>query len=284
MEYKILEANGVENENVDGAAFNNFTARNQDGILSGVLNECSVYSENNTTVIVDTGELIIRGFRVKITDPYSVQRTASASDIQYHIVGKIILYSDRSVLFSVECRPVSPLMQDSIYTQEYGTYEVEIARFQTGPSGVHSISNSLKIIGVPQEITNEYMLSVYPVGSIYISTGITSPASLFGGIWERIKDRFLLGSGDTYTAGTTGGSATHTLTVEEMPSHYHDGIKSPNNYHLVGESGGEENGRTTSSLDFVKNFDALHTNNAGGGQPHNNMPPYIAVNIWKRIA
>lgn len=65
---------------------------------------------------------------------------------------------------------------------------------------------------------------VYPVGSIYMSVNSTSPASLFGGTWERIKDRFLLAAGDTYSAGSTGGEAQHTLTVDEMPSHYHIGL------------------------------------------------------------
>lgn len=62
---------------------------------------------------------------------------------------------------------------------------------------------------------------VYPVGSIYMSVASASPAILFGGTWEQLKDRFLLGAGDTYTAGDTGGSASHTLTTDEMPSHSH---------------------------------------------------------------
>lgn len=62
---------------------------------------------------------------------------------------------------------------------------------------------------------------IYPVGSIYMSVASASPATLFGGTWEQLKDRFLLGAGDTYTAGDTGGSASHTLTTDEMPSHNH---------------------------------------------------------------
>ena len=65
------------------------------------------------------------------------------------------------------------------------------------------------------------VLDAYPVGSIYMSVNSTSPASLFGGTWEQLKDRFLLGAGDTYTNGSTGGESTHTLTVDEMPSHTH---------------------------------------------------------------
>ena len=65
------------------------------------------------------------------------------------------------------------------------------------------------------------MFGAFPIGSIYLSVNSTSPASLFGGTWEKIKDKFLLASGDTYSAGATGGEATHTLTIEEMPSHSH---------------------------------------------------------------
>lgn len=75
----------------------------------------------------------------------------------------------------------------------------------------------------------------YPVGSIYTSTKNTNPAATLGGTWTQIKDRFLLCAGDSYSAGTTGGSATHThtsaahthttaghtLTVNEIPSHSH---------------------------------------------------------------
>lgn len=62
---------------------------------------------------------------------------------------------------------------------------------------------------------------VYPVGSIYISVTSASPATLFGGNWNRIPERFLIGAGSTYGAGTTGGETTHALTVREMPSHTH---------------------------------------------------------------
>lgn len=54
---------------------------------------------------------------------------------------------------------------------------------------------------------------IYPVGSIYMSVNATDPGRLFGGAWERIKERFLLGAGDTHTAGSTGGSSTHTHDI-----------------------------------------------------------------------
>ena len=47
---------------------------------------------------------------------------------------------------------------------------------------------------------------IYPVGSIYMSVNATDPARLFGGTWERIKEKFLLGAGDTHTAGSLNTS------------------------------------------------------------------------------
>lgn len=69
----------------------------------------------------------------------------------------------------------------------------------------------------------DVLLSVYPVGAIYISTIETSPATLFGGTWQRINDTFLLAAGSAYSAGSTGGAANVTLTSAQMPSHTHSG-------------------------------------------------------------
>ena len=75
---------------------------------------------------------------------------------------------------------------------------------------------------IDNKLSLSSVLSVtYPVGSIYMSVSSTSPATLFGGTWEQLKDRFLLGAGTSYSAGATGGAATHTLTSSEMPSHTH---------------------------------------------------------------
>lgn len=125
-----------------------------------------------------------------------------------------------------------------------------------------------------QSVLGSGDIKSYPVGSIYLSISSATPASLFGGTWEQIKDVFLLAAGNTYAAGSTGGEATHTLTVEEMPAHAHDvelGINwsSGTNAHLVQYTSGT--GRD------------LGTRNTGGGKSHNNMPPYRAVYMWRRL-
>lgn len=121
----------------------------------------------------------------------------------------------------------------------------------------------------------------YPIGSIYQSTSSTSPSSLFGGTWEQIKDVFLLAAGDTYPAGSTGGEATHTLTLSEMPAHIH------NTYVSVSNSPGPFRGVLSGSEAFATNKAAYEGNDstvAGANGEHNNMPPYLAVCVWKRIA
>jgi hypothetical protein len=84
---------------------------------------------------------------VKILSPYSVQRTASSSNISHHIVAKIVLYPDKSVQFSMECRVSSALTQDPIFVLEKGGYEIEVARFMTGPNGIHSLKRTLHEVG-----------------------------------------------------------------------------------------------------------------------------------------
>ena len=124
-------------------------------------------------------------------------------------------------------------------------------------------------------------LSIYPVGSIYMCVNDINPSEFFGGTWVQIKDRFLLAAGDTYNNGETGGEATHTLTVDEMPIHSHD----------VGEilDGDVAVKKYEANVDpeyyEIPTTNAIiSTDGAGGDQPHNNMPPYLTVNVWKRTA
>lgn len=136
-------------------------------------------------------------------------------------------------------------------------------------------------LNVPLRLNGENILSkVYPVGSIYMSLSSTDPKTLFGGTWERLKDRFLLAAGDTYSAGATGGEATHTLTMDEMPSHNHYAA-------INGGTDSYGQNRTTISSFAIKAqgyADSSTIFHTGGGAAHNNMPPYLAVYMWKRTA
>lgn len=127
---------------------------------------------------------------------------------------------------------------------------------------------------------------IYPIGSIYLSVSDVNPATLFGGSWTRITDRFLLGAGGSYSNGATGGESSHTLTVDEMPSNI-------GKFNAL--SWASNNGTTGGKFSVTQmhcdrtaggggDFGDANYTLSGGNQSHNNMPPYLAVYIWKRTA
>lgn len=145
--------------------------------------------------------------------------------------------------------------------------------------------------------SNFILDNFYPVGSIYMNVNRTDPGTLFGGTWEQIQGRFLLGMSSSYPAGSQGGEATHTLTEAEMPSHVGHMLSN------FANSGFADRGGDTNSYYLNPNYvEGLSKYNdrpwkiedtneivmagtsRGGGQAHNNMPPYLAVYIWKRTA
>ena len=191
---------------------------------------------------------------------------------------------------------------------------------QAGTTGTEE--PTLINIGLNDEITDgaakfkvyDVGLQSLPVGSIYQSTIATSPENLFGGTWEAMPaGRVLLAQGEsdwgtTYEAGSTGGEATHQLTVGEMPSHNHnastnnvnqngtiDWLQAGKDYSFSGvfatsskkKGANVGNGESTGVWNCV--FDSSHShtvaiNNTGSNQTHNNMQPYLSVYIWKRTA
>ena len=135
-----------------------------------------------------------------------------------------------------------------------------------------------------QTIGSNFVLdNVYPVGSIYMNVNSTNPGTLFGGTWEQIQGRFLLGMSSSYPAGSQGGEITHTLTESELPSIAPKLCVGTNSNEWLGyinTNASESNNLATIGY---KDGTAL-TVPFGGSQPHNNMPPYLSVYIWKRTA
>ena len=133
---------------------------------------------------------------------------------------------------------------------------------------------------------------IYPIGSIYMNITNIDPGTLFGGTWEQIEARYLMGAGspsknsydafgqitDAQVSGlsfspSTLGEFTHTLTVGEIPPHSHQsasqGSTHTSNYYMAVTQYGEN---------------TMTTRNTGGGQAHNNLPPTLVVYMWKRIS
>lgn len=110
-------------------------------------------------------------------------------------------------------------------------------------------------------------LDSYPVGSVYISYEPTSPAELFGGTWLEMTGVF-----PYFNHGTeTGGSNTHTLTVDELASHVHP-IRNQTTKNYNSPKGDY----------FILPIEPGYSDESGGDQPHNNMPAYQSFYAWRR--
>ena len=186
---------------------------------------------------------------------------------------------------------------------------------------------------------------LYPVGSYYWSSNSTSPATLFGGTWVQISNTFLYATTFSEPSAQTAkhGESTHTLTINEVPSHNHiihdpghshsvydpghsHTLNDPGHMHSIRTIGDDYNGsgrcgcqwgtgnfvqdgwsdmssenwrrgiwanKTTTGISIYSstanvsingNTTGVSINSAGGGQAHNNMPPYIATYCWHRTA
>ena len=147
----------------------------------------------------------------------------------------------------------------------------------TGPQGPKGDT------GESVNITDLFNM-IYPVGSIYMSVNNTNPSLLFGGTWEKIEDKFLLGSGATYANGSTGGNAdavvvSHNHTYNRTYILTTDG-QGVNRISTAGQTG-------TKVPNLLQSNEAIYRNeinNSGEDGTGKNMPPYITVNIWKRTA
>lgn len=195
-------------------------------------------------------------------------------------------------------------------TFEYGkANKIEIKDIGEIGASVEEISNNIKYI---DKKISDLLNMFYPVGSVYETMDSSfDPNKKWGGTWERIKGRVLVGvdenDSDFNTTEKIGGEKTHKLSVSEMPSHNHsasekslkggvNNISGQDKTWGLTSSGifsnwGDTNGLYSTSKETTTNYkdgfylDATHTHtigNTGGGNAHNNLQPYITCYIWKR--
>lgn len=128
------------------------------------------------------------------------------------------------------------------------------------------------------------------VDEIVITTDNVSPAINYGGTWEQIKDVFLLAAGDTYTAGSTGGEATHTHSLNSTTAKANIYSTDANGQKLIFEetSGGSDEFTATVQIATTYAASTISRTNgvklSGNTVEANNLPPYLTVYMWKRIA
>lgn len=132
---------------------------------------------------------------------------------------------------------------------------------------------------------------VYPIGSIYMSINPTDPKDLFGGTWERLEDRFLVGAGNDYTVGVDGGSATHkhssgTLEAAVFPavSEGYIDIKYKSSEAVAGEWGETQRIKNLTISNSAGSARYNGVDVIGSTSDGDNLPPYTAVYMWKRTA
>lgn len=141
MEYKILEENGVEIENVDDAALHNALFGGKNGILEGVLNSCAVFKPTLSSIAINTGVMVVHGFRIKITDPWrkSFDGVYPSADTLYQVAANIVLEYPGKVSFAITCRKKENLTKDKLFDTGSGLYQAEILTFKHLTSGEISI-------------------------------------------------------------------------------------------------------------------------------------------------
>ncbi len=153
--------------------------------------------------------------------------------------------------------------------------------------GNHRYKNCLDPVDDQDLVTKSSVnsLSRLPIGHIVFLDVADNPNTLYGyGTWQKISDgKFIIGEGThtdsrgeqrTFTLGDVSGEYQHVVTISEMPSHTHS----------VPEGGTRSNntGYRTSAAQWSKGPQT--TGSTGGNQPHNNLPPFLVLRVWKRIA
>ena len=153
--------------------------------------------------------------------------------------------------------------------------------------------------------TSNILNMVYPVGSIYMSVNNVSPQTFIGGTWAvwgtgRVPVGVDTTQTEFNTVQKTGGAKTHTLTTNEMPGHTH--TQNAHSHTIRSNAGSDSpvginkaiggihrfnlqsNGVTNDGNSLYAENTAATNQNAGGGQAHNNLQPYITCYMWRRTA
>lgn len=262
----------VNNASVDciSSNMNNFSLDQNGNLTTGgnvscaSLNTGSISSLNNKFNIDSNGNTSVSG-TVTATGNFSTSGNISASGT---ITATGNITGNELNIYSITSRNSGKFSMDS-----------------NGNLSVKSLNvNGTNITGSGGMTSAQVVNLIYPVGSIYMSVTNTSPASLFGGTWVQLKDRFLLGAGDTYSNGNTGGGASHTHTLGA-------GYTQVNAY---GNSLRFKE-KTVSSWTYngVRSFASTSTGSGsqtygwqlgGSTDSSSSLPPYLVVYMWKRTA
>ena len=249
----------------------------QPSAIINVERENNYYSETNINVNADYSSLDNKNtITIKVREKkVNTSTWSSYTDLQDEVTTQLTLDNDYAWDIQV-------VLQDKLATT---TYNLTLDR------GIPIVyfDRLKRSVGIDCFPVNDTSLElngntiadiIYPVGSIYLSVNNTNPSTLFGGTWVQIEDTFLMASGSTYTAGSTGGSATH---VHKTPIGF-DGSA------MYCYANSEGNPAFDSTVYQNVNRKAYTLGNSTGAvrvastDAGSNIPPYLAVYVWKRTA
>ena len=287
------------------------TSKNDGGLYEHLLSDGAIWgcgiSTTSSTITIQSGLMLIAGRQIEV----SGETTIPADNIISNGYGRLIIGIDLSNVTVSTYQPdlsleysttqtFPPLTQQNINNS--GTiYQQELARVRITEGNIMNLISSIGKSVPSSWIMSSIFDVIYDVGSIYIGTTSANPSIFFGGTWEQIKDRFLLAAGSVYNAGSQGGSDkmqahSHVFrygstTDTQSAEHTHEVFATPmamkggtgTSYQVMMHEApttytGTEIERH--SHDFSING---NTESSGGGNSQN-MPPYLAVYVWKRIA
>ena len=183
------------------------------------------------------------------------------------------------------------------------TWDVYVAKIGSEQAAVFDVvqfrANTIKWSFQNQQVASlpsgyirarwEHLNACYPVGSVKLTWDAANPGTRLGGTWVQFSQgRTLIGQGTgsdgttsmTFGAAGTGGEYNHTLTQEEMPSHYH--ASKP--LWVGGGAAGSNNCVAGYPTTGKAGQYGINTENTGGSKAHNNLPPYAVVYCWRRTA
>jgi len=147
--------------------------------------------------------------------------------------------------------------------------EIKVISFNFPPKGWAFCNGQLLPIN-----QNQALFSI--LGTLYGGDGVTNFAL------PNLQTRLPLHQGQGFTIGSKGGEASHTLTVNEMPTHIHPakaqtGLSNPGASPANSVWGTPAQTVYTASPNTTMSPAAIA--NSGGGQPHENQAPYLVLNF-----
>ncbi len=148
-----------------------------------------------------------------------------------------------------------------------------------------------EINALKNNTSKEYLNKIYPIGSIYMSMNNTSPATFLGGTWEPLKDRFLIGAGNSYSVNSTGGSTSHShslsarggANIRKVANIFFEGrISDAGTMPSSSEKWWQTTANSDSAITSITSENGRGVGLYGNTDSKTTLPPYIAVYMWKR--